>query len=132
MVCIYCGGETQVINSRSQKRYNHVWRRRRCAKCGAVFTSVETAELSKSLVIKNKGNLQPFLRDTLFISIYESLKHRKSALRDATALTETIIGKLEHHIADGVINRDVLVQAAYLSLKRFDKAAAMHYQAYHP
>src|SRR4051812_1815954 len=113
MVCIYCNGSTQVINSRLQRRVNQTWRRRKCLKCNGVFTSLEGVDFSSSLSFRASHNrskvqpsttsLQPFQRDILFASILDSCKHRKDAVSDATALTGTILGRLRPHMQDAVI-----------------------------
>jgi transcriptional regulator NrdR family protein len=132
MVCIYCGSDTNVTNSRLQKRVNQVWRRRQCQRCGSNFTTHEVADLGSTIVVHSTAHdLQPFSRDLLFVSIYESLKHRNSALADATALTQTIIGELVHHATDGQLERDSLVAIAAAVLERFDKTASTMYAAYH-
>lgn len=132
MVCIYCGHETQVTNSRHQKRVNQVWRRRKCVQCGAIFSTLEGANTSQALSVQQKNGLEPFSRDTLFISVYDSLRHRNSALADATALTATIISTVTPLAENAVIDRDVLTTVATTVIERFDTVAATHYRAFHP
>jgi transcriptional repressor NrdR len=132
MVCIYCGHETQVTNSRHQKRLNQVWRRRKCTFCGAIFSTTEGANTSQALSIQKNNGLEPFSRDKLFVSVYDSLRHRKTVLDDATALTGTIISTLTPLADEAAIDRDVVVTVTTTVLQRFDKPAATHYQAFHP
>ena len=132
MVCIYCSSETKVTNSRHQKRLNQVWRRRKCLSCGAIFSTLEGANTSQALSVLKKNGLEPFSRDTLFVSVYDSLRHRKTVLGDATALTSTIISTLTPLATDAVVDRDVIVTITTTVLQRFDKPAASHYQAFHP
>ena len=133
MVCIYCGGETKVVNSRHQKKTNQVWRRRRCLACQGVFTSYEGADLASSLVFRrNLAHLEPFQRDRLFLSIYEACRHRKTAETDARALTDTILAKLRGKIQDASVDRTQLVSVSSEVLKRFDRAACTAYLAFHP
>lgn len=132
MKCIYCSSETQVVNSRPQKRANNVWRRRQCLSCKAVFTTIETADLEKSLVVNNGKRLKPFLRDKLFAAIYDSLKHRKTALSDATALTDTIVSDMLKLALNGMIESEQIIVSCHKTLTRFDKTAAVFYVAYHP
>lgn len=132
MICIYCKSETNVTNSRLQKRANQVWRRRQCKVCGSNFTTHEVADLGSTIVVQRPGHtLEPFSRDLLFVSIYDSLKHRNSALADATALTQTIIGELVNHTTDGALDRDALIVIATTVLERFDRTASTMYAAYH-
>lgn len=132
MVCIYCANEMKVTNSRLLHKSNAIWRRRQCDSCRAVFTTHEQIDLSRSLVIKTSNAYEPFLRDKLWLSIYDSLKHRKTATHDATELTTTIISKLFDLIENAQIDSLFIAGVAYSVLKRFDKAAAVHYQAYYP
>jgi len=132
MVCIHCGSETQVTNSRLQKRSNQVWRRRQCLNCGAVFTTGESAQYNAAWAVSSKtGSIQPFSRDKLFLSLHNSCLHRQKALIDASALTETIIKKVSAQILDGVVDSRIIAQVAQVALNRFDKAASVHYQAFH-
>lgn len=133
MVCIYCGSDTQVINSRWQKRSNRVWRRRSCPNCQSVITTLEAPDYSASISLRdNTGRLEPFLRDKLFASVHRSLQHRKSAITDATALTDTIMNGLHRCIDSGAVDRTKLVILSTSVLKRFDRAAAVQYAAFHP
>jgi transcriptional repressor NrdR len=133
MVCIYCGVKTSVTNSRHQKKSNQVWRRRQCANCSGIFTTLEQTDLPLSLLYKkDSSHIQPFSRDKLFLSLYNSLKHRNTALNDATALTSTVIGKLLPTIKDASVERADIIQTITETLKHFDKAASVTYVAYHP
>lgn len=132
MVCIQCGGETAVSNSRHQKRLNQVWRRRLCKTCGAVFTTEESASYSGSwAVLSPSGALLPFSRDKLLLSLHRSLQHRKSAVTDASALADTVIKKLSSVIKDGRLESQQITHAVQVALNRFDKAASVHYAAFH-
>ena len=131
MVCIYCGGKTQVTNSRLQKRANHIWRRRKCTACASVITTSEVPELAASIMVQNKTGLEPFSRDKFFLSIHESCKHRKTALSDAQALTETVISQVLPNLADGIVPAEILRRTASQVLGNFDRAAQTHYSAFH-
>lgn len=132
MVCIYCGGKTQVTNSRLQKRLNHTWRRRECTICHAVFTTEEAPELTTSLSVRpGNGKPQPFSRDKLFASVLRAVGHRKTHVEDAGALTDTIIAKLLLSTTQAAVTPAEIVVIAYETLQHFDTAAAVQYQAYH-
>lgn len=133
MVCIYCGSKTQIVNSRPQKRSQSTWRRHHCPNCGATITTQERVDLAASVVFVAKdGREYPFIRETLLQSLYDSLKHRPDALTEALDLTDTIITKLMPHINQAGLPRAVVIETSYQVLKRFDKAAATTYLAYHP
>jgi len=77
------------------------------------------------------SGLQKFSRDRLFLSIYESCKHRPQAIEDAAALTQTIISQLGDRTA-GVFRKDEVAAICLRVLRRFDGVAATIYEAYHP
>ena len=132
MVCIYCGSKTQVFNSRSQKRSNQVWRRRRCYNCLAVFTTLEAVDTGATWLVELvNGSKVTFERDTLFLSLYDCLKHIDDPVRAAKSLTETIIPKLTPLVTAGVVKRSAIVSTAQVTLQRFDTVAGMQYAALH-
>lgn len=132
MVCYKCSTETQIINSRLQKRSNDVWRRRKCYQCHMIFTTHESTDFTALWRVTNvKVALMPFYRDKLFLSLYSSLQHRPTALTDAGGLTTTILAKLTPVVVDGLLQSSSIVQIASVALHRFDSAASVHYQAFH-
>lgn len=132
MNCIYCGGDTKVVNSRPQKRLQQVWRRRQCQQCHAIFTTLEAAALGGSLVVRGRdGSVQPFSRDKLFASILKACGHRSAAVNDAGALAATIIAALQNAAQTASIDVEQIIATAQAVLERFDTAAAVQYRAYH-
>lgn len=131
MVCIYCQQDTRVVNSRHQKRTNRIWRRRTCLSCGTTFTTLESVDFSGSVTVKSKKQLEAFQRDKLFMSIFDSLRHRKTALVDATALTDTVLSLLYPYMRDAELENFVIIEITVQVLSRFDKVAATHYSAFH-
>jgi transcriptional repressor NrdR len=122
-----------VVNSRLQKRSNFIWRRRKCIKCGAIFTTVESPDyLTPWRVRSIKGKLSPFSRDKLFLSVYNSCQHRKHATQDAALLTDGLIkGLVSDKATDGVIEDKLIKRNVLVVLNRFDKVASTHYLAFH-
>ncbi len=132
MKCIYCGGDTEVTNSRPQKRTNAIWRRRLCKNCGNIFTTHELADFSGSWAFLDKnGHIQPFVQEKLFISLYDALRHRDTALNDASALTGTVLNKLLKGISHATIEREQLIVVTAEVLNNFDSVAAVSYRAFH-
>ncbi len=131
MVCIYCGGNTRIINSRLQNRTNITWRRRQCLSCKSIATTLEQIDLTRSLVVNNKsGETCAFIPEKLFLSIYESLKHRPTAITDARHLSNTVISRIINP-SNGKIESRVITEITLVVLNRFDKVASAHYNAFH-
>lgn len=132
MVCVYCGSPTAVVNSRLQRRANTTWRRRKCDSCGAVISTVETPDFATAIMVINpKGKHTPFSRDKLMLSLYGSLGHRQEALSDAGELASTVISRLLPKVEGAALETKQITEVASEVLNRFDKAAGVHYQAYH-
>ncbi len=133
MVCIHCGSGTKVTNSRLQIRSNQVWRRRSCSACGAIFTTEEATKYSDNWIVTNSRtqSKSAFSRDKLFLSIYKSCQHRKNALNDASYLTANVTSRLLETIKDSALDNKLIGQIVQVALSRFDKAASVHYEAFH-
>lgn len=87
MVCIYCGKQTEVYNSRARTLNPSVWRRRQCIACDAKYTTIELPDYASALVVEGaRGKLYPFSRDKLFLSLHKALEYRQDAIFVATEL----------------------------------------------
>ena len=132
MICLYCSEKTTVTNSRRSKKSYSTWRRRQCISCQAVYTSRESPDYERSLRVRSGSSsnaLSPFLRDKLFISVYTSLSHRKTALSDASSLTDTITAIIMSSSHAGIIKTAKITLITGNTLSKFDKLAAAHYLA---
>lgn len=131
MVCIYCdsNAKTAVVNSRSSSKTHTTWRRRQCKHCDSIVTTREYIDLETALRINTSNGLKPFLRDRLFVDIYNVVSHRKTALSDATELTDTIISTILTLHDQGILESSTLVKTAYDIVRRFDPAAGVAYEA---
>lgn len=131
MQCPYCASSSFVNNSRPTAKGAQVWRRRECSRCHGIWSTKEAIDLSKShTFIGSENDSKAFSRDALFISLIDSLKHRKTALADATALTDTTLGQVLA-LKSAKVQRDTLITLTYSTLKRFDKIAAEVYRSIH-
>lgn len=100
--------------------------------CQAVFTTLEVAQYELLWLVRSPaGKLQPFSRDKLFMSLYQSCQHRPTVLTDAAGLAETVIAKLRLQAEAGILDSRSISQTAQVALNRFDKAASVHYAAFH-
>ena len=130
MRCPYCNSSTKVTNSRSTNHNQMVWRRRTCTQCLAAWTTHEIYVLTSTHTVKrlSQKHPEPFSRDELFMSIKESLQHRKTALDDATALTDTIITQVLA-LKTALIESSQIFELAHACLENFDTTAAAVYKA---
>ncbi len=131
MVCIYCRSKLKTTNSRHLARSNGTWRRKKCNNCNRIVTTIELSDYKLSWLVSKNGNLKPFNRDILFISIFNSLKHRNNAIDEASELSITVINKIQSDITDAVINVKKIKEITYNCLKNFDFVASVQYKAYY-
>lgn len=131
MICPFCDADTKVTNSRPSSKYPEVWRRRQCKQCASIWTTREYIDLSLShRVMTRHKHLQAFSRDLLFLSIKDSLSHRKTATIDATALTDTVLTRvLAQNTA--IIETTTIIDIATEVLYHFDRTASEVYRALH-
>jgi transcriptional repressor NrdR len=132
MVCVYCGHETKVTNSRRQKRNNQVWRRRKCAVCKAVFTTHEAVDLPGTLLVQSGASTKPFLPDLLFTEVLLALQDRKNCYIDAREVTNTVIKQLLKLPENPLFAPRQISQAASKVLGRLDKRAQLRFVVEHP
>ncbi len=131
MNCPYCASSTKVTNSRQRSRGSQVWRRRVCTHCDSIWTTHESVDMSKSHdVVTRQNSVEPFSRDNLFISIKDSLQHRKTALSDATYLTDTILTRILA-LKTSQVSSQLLTETTIVVLKNFDPLAAKVYGRLH-
>jgi transcriptional repressor NrdR len=131
MVCIYCGHDTKVTNSRPQIQDNSIWRRRECKNCHALITTQEKINLEQAIRVQKKnGELEPFYRDKLFLSIYLSVDHLKNARNTSTALTNTVLRRIYKVTSNGIIDSHKLTALTARTIKLYDAAAGIRYLSY--
>ena len=131
MVCPYCNKKSQVTNSRNRAKNTQVWRRRQCLACRKIWSTHEHIDMTTSHLVKGvNSRLEPFSRDILFLSIKDSLQHRKSSTNEATALTSTVLALvLRQNQAE--LSKSLIAQITHQVLANFDTTAAAVYAAKH-
>ncbi|HET9722008.1 MAG TPA: hypothetical protein VFP32_03190 [Candidatus Saccharimonadales bacterium] len=132
MICLYCGGDTKVTNSRLQKRNNQVWRRRSCLKCGAVFTTHESVELESALSVEKSGRFEPFLPDLLLDELISAMRHRKDVYTASGEVMGTIVRRLLALPQKPRFSSQDITRTTSEVLKHFDRRAYLRYIADHP
>jgi len=132
MKCIYCNGKTKVTNTRPRGKEHSTWRRRECLNCNAIVTSEEAIKLEECLLVKKKnGDQEPFLRDKLFISIFQSIDHLPKQIETAHYLCETILRHcLKTKPMTALLSSENISITAIRVLKNFDAASAIKYNSY--
>jgi transcriptional repressor NrdR len=130
MKCPYCNSDSNVTNSRLQKRSNSVWRRRKCSECSAIWSTSERLQASGTYKVQSNEHLVDFRPEILLISLYESLKHRKTPELDAKYVSETVVENLQN-LKQATIPKSEIANQSYIVLKNYDKLASDIYKTVH-
>jgi transcriptional repressor NrdR len=92
MKCPHCGATiTKVMDKRDSEDLTVTRRRRRCAACGARFTTYERAEVASLVVVKKDGRREEFRRDKLRAGITKACAKRPVS----AAAIERLMNELE-------------------------------------
>ena len=95
MHCPFCGHEeTKVTDSRLAGAGTQIRRRRECLSCGERFTTFETAELVKPLIVKSDQSRMPFDEAKLRGGMEKALQKRPVS-REAI---EEAVGRICHKL----------------------------------
>jgi transcriptional repressor NrdR len=133
MFCINCFHEnTSVSNSRPHKKQPSIWRRRKCAACGSVFSTLERPSLAENMrVDAENGSQEPFNLGRLIISINEAFSHKpQDGKQYALWLAQTVETTISTQHPRSLTPEDIEVNT-HAVLKRFDEVAAIQYAAKH-
>jgi transcriptional repressor NrdR len=132
MFCINCFHEdTRVNNSRSNKKQPTVWRRRRCPRCGTIFTTYERPSLAHNKQVDLTGGKNtPFNLGKLIQSIAKAFPHNRhdaeySTLWLAMSVEDTLSTQRE------TITPADIAAITHDVLRRYDELAAVQYAARH-
>ena len=132
MFCVNCfHKKTQVTNSRPHKKSPSVWRRRRCPRCDAIFTTIERPSLADNRPISLPGGAtDTFNVGKLTLSIAASFAHSsRRAEYDSLWLAQTVEDTLSTEYT--VITPDDITAVTHQALRQFDELAAVQYAAKH-
>jgi transcriptional repressor NrdR len=123
-----------VTNSRATNQEMQTWRRRKCLKCGFLFTTHEKIDFSHMTVVKHDGRRVKFVEGRLFSGIYRALVGGKDvnqgyARTNAQAMTERI-GELLILSGKNETTTDTMADMALELLSKKNTGAWLRYLAY--
>ena len=115
MRCPKCGGgDTRVIDSRTQEVTNAIKRRRECRACGYRFTTYEVIESSPLMVVKRDGSRQPFDREKLLRGLMRACNKRSLSMQKLDAMVD----QLEQQLRQAGYHEVTAKQLGELVLKK--------------
>ncbi len=135
MICIKCTSQnTNVVNSRLQKKTSLVWRRRQCAHCKSVFTTHETPRPNEYYLVHSSKETtpRPYNLGRLVISIGECFSHDPERGKEtAIWLAQSVERQIATFSEDELVTSSIIAHLTHTTLKRYDAVAAVQYAARH-
>lgn len=135
MYCPFCHSDQVIVsNSRPSHKNIQIWRRRKCLKCGGVFTTREKMTASFLVVEKHDGRHVQYAHSKLFASVYRSIIGRKRIDQgEASKIAENITQKIEEKLITGknrVVKTSDLIVLVIKTLAKPYPGSALRYFAY--
>jgi transcriptional repressor NrdR len=91
MKCSSCGApDTRVIDSRSAKDDTAIRRRRECDSCLHRFTTYESFERARPVVIKKDGRREPWNRNKVLHGLNKACEKRPISVQEIEHLAESV------------------------------------------
>jgi transcriptional repressor NrdR len=122
--CPYCGGDSQVVDSRASAE--GVRRRRNCNDCKRRFTTYEKLAPARVKVVKRSGKSEPFDKDKLARALARVLRGRPDAARTdelAERIEKQLVADRVKSIASGELAMRVLELLRDLDRIAYDRLA---------
>ena len=121
MKCIYCGGETRVIDKRLTKG-NVVRRRRVCLSCGKRFTTYERP-VDAVYVIKRDGRKELFSREKIITGL-EKAYGKSVPIEKVNEIADRIEKRARRR---GIVKTSTIGKWVLSMLKKMDKVAYLRF-----
>ncbi len=100
MFCPICGGDSKVLDTRTNDTANTVKRRRECMKCGKRFTTYEKIEDMPLIVRKRSGRTELFDRSKILKGMAKACEKRPVTLAQLEELIDDIEKQLKNQYTE--------------------------------
>ena len=135
MYCPLCRSDQVIVNnSRPTRKNTQIWRRRKCLKCGSVFTTREKMTASFIVIEKRDGRHVKYSHSKLFASIYRSfIGKKKSDYGGSAKVAEDLTQKIEEILISQNLNpikTSNLVNISFKIISKQHPDSALRYFVY--
>lgn len=124
MECPYCGGKSQVIDTRTSGE--GIRRRRECRVCGQRFTTYERIAPIRLMVVKADGRREEFDRSKLMAGVVKACAKRPISTETIEELVSGIEGKL-YSRGEGEVESRVIGEMVMERLRELDDVAYVRF-----
>ncbi|MDO4280839.1 MAG: transcriptional regulator NrdR [Peptococcaceae bacterium] len=100
MFCPVCGGDSKVLDTRTNESTNSVKRRRECMQCGKRFTTYEKIEDMPLLVLKKSGRTELFDRSKILKGMAKACEKRPVTIQELEEMVDDIEKQLKNQYTE--------------------------------
>jgi transcriptional repressor NrdR len=127
MRCNKCGcQDDKVIDSRLARDGAAIRRRRECIACGHRFTTYESIEQGRLMVLKRDGRREEFSRDKLMAGVQKACQKRPVSQEAVDTLVQEIVDDLSNTY-DREISCKAIGERVMSALRGLDPVAYVRY-----
>lgn len=100
MLCPICGGDSKVLDTRTNENVNSVKRRRECMKCGKRFTTYERIEDMPLIVRKKSGRTELFDKSKILKGMAKACEKRPVSIDQLEDMVDQIERQLKNQYTE--------------------------------
>ena len=100
MLCPICGGDSKVLDTRTNESVNSVKRRRECMKCGKRFTTYERIEDMPLIVRKKSGRTELFDKSKILKGMAKACEKRPVCIDQLEDMVDQIERQLKNQYTE--------------------------------
>ena len=100
MLCPICGGDSKVLDTRTNESVNSVKRRRECMKCGKRFTTYERIEDMPLIVRKKSGRTELFDKSKILKGMAKACEKRPVSIDHLEEMVDQIERQLKNQYTE--------------------------------
>ena len=100
MLCPICGGDSKVLDTRTNESVNSVKRRRECIQCGKRFTTYEKIEDMPLIVRKKSGRTELFDKSKILKGMAKACEKRPVTIDQLEEMVDQIERQLKNQYTE--------------------------------
>ena len=127
MLCPVCGGQSRVLDTRTNDTVNTVKRRRECVECGKRFTTYEKIEDMPLIVRKRSGRTELFDKAKILRGLAKACEKRPVTIDQLEEMVDNIEKQLKNNYTE--VSTSEIGQTILEHLLKLDQVAYIRFAA---
>ena len=125
MLCPVCGGQSRVLDTRTNDTVNTVKRRRECVECGKRFTTYEKIEDMPLIVRKRSGRTELFYKAKILRGLAKACEKRPVTIDQLEEMVDNIEKQLKNNYTE--VSTSEIGQTILEHLLKLDQVAYIRF-----